>query len=349
EAALVEEPEPAEEAALAEEPESAEEAALIEEPEPEEEAALVEEPEEKTALVEEPEPVEEQDDFSDTSETLLNPEDALEEYNDSELKSVDELLNELQQVEDESYVETPEWSTEDLDDEIEEVEVDLGDDPLADEAEPEPSLEDEILDTSNSEELVESSEQELDDTPLLEADNQLPSHSDELESDNLEDDVKDISPSQTEQDLASALSAGNDLDNLDDDFDDELLIDNDFAELDNELEGAEEIQPLDLNDSQETALDEQTSATAEPLQEDDLDDDLLIDELAEQGSELENELDDDELANTPPTALNEEIADLPENVDTDTKDVSVSQTEQDLANALAAESSLDSLEDDFDD
>ncbi|MBB1387781.1 hypothetical protein H5119_20095, partial [Pseudoalteromonas sp. SG45-5] len=142
---------------------------------------------------------------------------------------------------------------------------------------------------------------------------------------------------------------------IDDADNDELLASSDENsvddEFDNELEEAEEIQPLDLDDSQEAAADDQTSDTAEPLQEDDLDDDLLIDdELAELGSELENELgDDDELANTPPTALNEEITDLPENVDTDTKDVSVSQTEQDLANALAAESSLDSLEDDFDD
>ncbi|MBB1384012.1 hypothetical protein H5119_00375, partial [Pseudoalteromonas sp. SG45-5] len=139
---------------------------------------------------------------------------------------------------------------------------------------------------------------------------------------------------------------------IDDADNDELLASSDENsvddEFDNELEEAEETQPLDLDDSQETALDEQTSATAEPLQEDDLDDDLLIDdELAELGSELENELgDDDELVNAPPTALDEE---LPENVDADTKGVSVSQTEQDLANALAAESSLDSLEDDFDD
>ena len=38
-----------------------------------------------------------------------------------------------------------------------------------------------------------------------------------------------MSPSQAEQDLANALSAGNDLDSLEDDFDDELLLNNEFS------------------------------------------------------------------------------------------------------------------------
>ncbi|MDR9824043.1 hypothetical protein RCJ22_00300, partial [Vibrio sp. FNV 38] len=127
---------------------------------------------------------------TDTSQSLLDPEDALEEYTDDTLKSVDELLNELHQATDDDYVETPDWPLDELDDDLEEIEVDLGDDPLAsDEADltqDDESQEDELV--TPSEELDEYPELELDDSqPIEDEPSFVP---EELQGDSLDGDAK---------------------------------------------------------------------------------------------------------------------------------------------------------------
>ncbi|TMP65358.1 hypothetical protein CWB76_19155, partial [Pseudoalteromonas sp. S1609] len=64
-------------------------------------------------------------DFTDTSSNLPDPEDALGEYNDENLDSVDDLLSELEQTSDD-YVEAPDWSVDGLDEQPEpEAELEL--------------------------------------------------------------------------------------------------------------------------------------------------------------------------------------------------------------------------------
>ncbi|CAI87132.1 FimV/HubP family polar landmark protein [Pseudoalteromonas translucida] len=250
----------------------------------------------ESALESEPElAVEEQDDFgdsiiedySDTSQTLLDPEDALEEYNDDNLKSVDELLNELQQAsDDEEYVEPPQWSVDDFNDV---TEAELGDDPLgiendesellADESVPDVAAPSEELDVDEYPEL------DLNDDAILTADEQQAFTPQELQGDNLDGDAKGMASSQAEQDLANSLLAGGNLDSLNDDFDDELLIENDFSELDSEQQNEDEL--LAITSPPEV----DTSNSSEQQLNDDVSDDLLneVDDI--QIEQLNEELD----------------------------------------------------------
>ena len=147
----------------------------------------------------------------------MDEEDLLDEYDDPALKSVDELLNELQQEDD--YVADPQWSsTDDLNDDIEEVEIDLGDDPLDEEgisSDIDLAAEDESPET---EDITPS--QELEEYPELELDY------DDMDSPQNE---AELPLSQTEQDLANAMAGGQEIDNLEHDFDDEQLIEDDFT------------------------------------------------------------------------------------------------------------------------
>ncbi|WP_352296297.1 FimV/HubP family polar landmark protein [Pseudoalteromonas sp. 20-MNA-CIBAN-0454] len=251
----------------------------------------------ESALESEPElAVEEQDDFgdsiiedySDTSQTLLDPEDALEEYNDDNLKSVDELLNELQQAsDDEEYVEPPQWSVDDFNDV---TEAELGDDPLgiendesellADESVPDVAAPSEELDVDEYPEL------DLNDDAILTADEQQAFTPQELQGDNLDGDAKGMASSQAEQDLANSLLAGGNLDSLNDDFDDELLIENDFTELDSEQQNEDEL--LAITSPPEV----DTSNSSEQQLNDDVSDDLLneVDDI--QIEQLNEELDE---------------------------------------------------------
>ncbi|SJN48396.1 FimV/HubP family polar landmark protein [Pseudoalteromonas sp. JB197] len=240
--------------------------------------------------------VEEQDDFgdsiiedySDTSQTLLDPEDALEEYNDDNLKSIDELLNELQQAsDDEEYVEPPQWSVDDFNDV---TEAELGDDPLgiendesellADESVPDVAAPSEELDVDEYPEL------DLNDDAILTADEQQAFTPQELQGDNLDGDAKGMASSQAEQDLANSLLAGGNLDSLNDDFDDELLIENDFSELDSEQQNEDEL--LAITSPPEV----DTSNSSEQQLNDDVSDDLLneVDDI--QIEQLNEELDE---------------------------------------------------------
>ena len=251
----------------------------------------------ESALESEPElAAEEQDDFgdsiiedySDTSQTLLDPEDALEEYNDDNLKSVDELLNELQQAsDDEEYVEPPQWSVDDFNDV---TEAELGDDPLgiendesellADESVPDVAAPSEELDVDEYPEL------DLNDDAILTADEQQAFTPQELQGDNLGGDAKGMASSQAEQDLANSLLAGGNLDSLNDDFDDELLIENDFSELDSEQQNEDELLPIT------SPPEVDTSNSSEQQLNDDVSDDLLneVDDI--QIEQLNEELDE---------------------------------------------------------
>ncbi|MEM5549024.1 FimV/HubP family polar landmark protein, partial [Pseudoalteromonas fuliginea] len=107
-----------------------------------------------------------------------------------------------------------------------------------------------------------NSSTEIDETLNVEDD----ADSDEL-SVNLDDEPTHSLPSQTEQDLMNALSAENDLNSLDDDFDDELLLDNDFTELDAELESTAGSETM-ISENPDEALSnelagEQTNADRE--------------------------------------------------------------------------------------
>ena len=167
--------------------------------------------------------------FNEDSDELLDEDDSLDEFADPSLKSVDELLNEIGEEDD--YVEAPDWSIDEPEQDIEEVEIDLGDDPLADE-----DLTDEFDLTADEEPLQQDTvtpSQELEEYPELELDEagfEL-DESDEGTSSELDEDAP-LQLSQAEQDLANSLATGNELDQLDDDFDDEILLDNEFTEDD---------------------------------------------------------------------------------------------------------------------
>ncbi|MBB1419641.1 hypothetical protein H5187_20575, partial [Pseudoalteromonas sp. SG44-1] len=225
----------------------------------------------------------------ESSDDLLDEDDLLEEYNDPSLKSVDDLLNELQQEDD--YVEPPQWSdVDELNDDIEEVEIDLGDDPLADEElgdEFDLALEDEPL----SNDTVTPS-LELDDYPDLELDDEeIDSDAelaDETELETSGADTPELKLSQAEQDLANAMAGGHDLDSLEQDFDDELLIED---ELITEDEPVAEDEPvvedgLVAEDELTDALEDEyrgdfATELEEPLEQslsdDQLDDDFMAD------------------------------------------------------------------------
>ncbi|MBB1280910.1 FimV/HubP family polar landmark protein [Pseudoalteromonas sp. SR41-1] len=310
---------------LNEEPELIEEPELEEEPELDDEPELAEEPE----LKEEPELIDVTvDDFSDTSESLLDPEDALEEYTDDTLKSVDELLNELQQATDDDYIETPDWSLDELEDDLEEIEVDLGDDPLAGDDDSDLTKIEEQLDSdliTPSEELDEYPELELDDDhSLLENE---PSFEPQEPKENAPSEENAVALSQTEKDLANALSENANLDSLEDDFDDELLIDNDFSESEAKVEDESFDDDLlqEINDGIDSVEPVSIEEDTKPLN---------LDEVQET---LESEL-----PFTPEELQGDDL-------DGEAQGVASSQAEQDLSNALSENNDLDSLEDDFDD
>jgi len=74
--------------------------------------------------------------------------------------------------------------------------------------------------------------QELEEYPELELDEagfEL-DESDEDTSGELDEDAP-LQLSQAEQDLANSLATGNELDQLDDDFDDEILLDNELQKM----------------------------------------------------------------------------------------------------------------------
>ncbi|WP_024606168.1 MULTISPECIES: FimV/HubP family polar landmark protein [unclassified Pseudoalteromonas] len=308
-----------EEPVLDNEPELAEEPEFEEEPELDDEPELAEEPELIDVTV---------DDFSDTSESLLDPEDALEEYTDDTLKSVDELLNELQQATDDDYIETPDWSLDELDDDLEEIEVDLGDDPLAGDDDSDLTKIEEQLDSdliTPSEELDEYPELELDDDhSLLENE---PSFEPQEPKENAPREENAVALSQTEKDLANALSENANLDSLEDDFDDELLNDNDFSESEAKVEDESFDDDLlqEINDGIDSVEPVSIEEDTKPLN---------LDEVQET---LESEL-----PFTPEELQGDDL-------DGEAQGVASSQAEQDLSNALSENNDLDNLEDDFDD
>ncbi|MGB1978036.1 MAG: FimV/HubP family polar landmark protein, partial [Pseudoalteromonas tetraodonis] len=210
---------------------------------------------------------------TDTSSTLLDPEDAPDEYDDENFKSVDDLLSELEVTGDEDE-QVPDWSMDDLDDDLDEEEIDLGDDPLAGDiqsndlsSEDDELYEPEII--TPSEELGEYPELELDDELPLSDEEQQSLTPEELQGDNLDGDATGMSPSQAEQDLANALSAGNDLDSLEDEFDDELLLNNEFSELDIEQALGNDIS--ESADLTEQAADEQVVSSNDDFDDDQFD------------------------------------------------------------------------------
>ncbi|KPZ52121.1 hypothetical protein AN393_03557 [Pseudoalteromonas sp. P1-25] len=311
--------------------------------------------------------------FTDSSETLLDPEDAQGEYTDDTLKSVDELLSELEQATDEDYVENPDWALDDLDDDIEEVEVDLGDDPLDSQETPANPLldtqpENEVVNDTLSDD-IDFSDEKRDALDVTEQQQYLP---DELLGDELDGEATGMQPSQAEQDLANALS-GNELDSLEDDFDDELLIDNDFSELELEPQlAAEEIGEDDSRAQTDLSADELTDVASEldlPENTDEdkgvFDDDLLqsIDGLDEELNALLDEqvTPSEELDEYPELELDNDDFDLddqqsysPQELQGDELDgqssgMAPSQAEQDLANALAGNTGIDALDADLDD
>ena len=214
-----------------------------------------------------------EDDLTDTSSTLLDPEDAPDEYDDENFKSVDDLLGELEVTGDEDE-QVPDWSMDDLDGDLDEEEIDLGDDPLAGDiqsndlsSEDDELYEPEII--TPSEELGEYPELELDDELPLSDEEQQSLTPEELQGDNLDGDATGMSPSQAEQDLANALSAGNDLDSLEDEFDDELLLNNEFSELDIEQALGNDIS--ESADLTEQAADEQVVSSNDDFDDDQFD------------------------------------------------------------------------------
>ncbi|RZG07577.1 hypothetical protein EXT40_13535, partial [Pseudoalteromonas sp. CO133X] len=228
-------------------------------------------------------------DFSENSDDLLDDDDSLDEYDDPSLKSVDELLSEI--GEEEEYVAAPDWSIDEPNEDFEEVEIDLGDDPLAEEE----RVDDVDLDAEDeplSQDMVTPS-QELEEYPELEFD--------ELEAGEVVDETTnetELTPSQAEQDLADSLAAAG-VDQLDDDFDDEILIDNEFTEddlIDSDEENTQEGDNLlDLGTEHEQ---EQTLADKEPastddfsdISDDDIDDDFMADLTQTDFDALLNEL-----------------------------------------------------------
>ena len=246
--------------------------------------------------------------FNEDSDELLDEDDSLDEFDDPSLKSVDELLNEIGEEDD--YVEAPDWSIDEPEQDIEEVEIDLGDDPLADE-----DLTDEFDLTADEEPLQQDTvtpSQELEEYPELELDEagfEL-DESDEDTSGELDEDAP-LQLSQAEQDLANSLATGNELDQLDDDFDDEILLDNEFTED-------------DILDPEDDLSDQsQSEGTTELTSEAPIDD-----EVADSQDELEEfpefELDDIELDDA----------------------VEAEQTLADIESNLADEADLSELSDD---
>ena len=246
--------------------------------------------------------------FNEDSDELLDEDDSLDEFDDPSLKSVDELLNEIGEEDD--YVEAPDWSIDEPEQDIEEVEIDLGDDPLADE-----DLTDEFDLTADEEPLQQDTvtpSQELEEYPELELDEagfEL-DESDEGTSSELDEDAP-LQISQAEQDLANSLATGNELDQLDDDFDDEILLDNEFTED-------------DILDPEDDLSDQsQSEGTTELTSEAPIDD-----EVADSQDELEEfpefELDDIELDDA----------------------VEAEQTLADIESNLADEADLSELSDD---
>ncbi|KPW04763.1 FimV/HubP family polar landmark protein [Pseudoalteromonas sp. P1-8] len=246
--------------------------------------------------------------FNEDSDELLDEDDSLDEFADPSLKSVDELLNEIGEEDD--YVEAPDWSIDEPEQDIEEVEIDLGDDPLADE-----DLTDEFDLTADEEPLQQDTvtpSQELEEYPELELDEagfEL-DESDEGTSSELDEDAP-LQLSQAEQDLANSLATGNELDQLDDDFDDEILLDNEFTE--------DDILDPDDDLSEQSQSEGTTELTSEAP---------IDDEVADSQDELEEfpefELDDIELDDA----------------------VEAEQTLADIESNLADEADLSELSDD---
>ena len=252
--------------------------------------------------------------FNEDSDELLDEDDSLDEFDDPSLKSVDELLSEIGEEDD--YVAAPDWSIDEPEQDIEEVEIDLGDDPLADEdltdefdlaGEEEPLQQDTV---TPSQELEEYPELELDEAGF-ELDDSDEQASEELDADS------PLQLSQAEQDLANSLAAGNELDQLDDDFDDDILLDNEFTEQDM-------LDPEDdlLSSSENEAPSVQQFE--EPIDA----------EVADSQDELEDfpefELDDIELDDT--TAAEQTIADLESNLadETDLSEMSDDEIDDDF-------------------
>ncbi|TMP14661.1 hypothetical protein CWC02_18075, partial [Pseudoalteromonas sp. S2721] len=206
--------------------------------------------------------------FNEDSDEQLDEDDSLDEFDDPSLKSVDELLNEIGEEDD--YVEAPDWSIDEPEQDIEEVEIDLGDDPLADE-----DLTDEFDLTADEEPLQHDTvtpSQELEEYPELELDEagfEL-DESDEDTSNELDEDAP-LQLSQAEQDLANSLAAGNELDQLDDDFDDEILLDNEFTEddvLDPEDDLSDQSQSEGATElTSEAPIDDEVADSQDELEE----------------------------------------------------------------------------------
>ncbi|WP_442961242.1 FimV/HubP family polar landmark protein [Pseudoalteromonas sp. SWN166] len=162
---------------------------------------------------------------------------------------------------------------------------------------------------------------------------ELPFTPEELQGDDLDGEAPGIASSQAEQDLANSLMADAGLDNfkdsLEDDFDDELLIDNDFSELETEDELLNDDLLQEINDEIEPAESPSIEEDTKPLN---------LDEVQET---LESEL-----PFTPEELQGDDL-------DGEAPGIASSQAEQDLANSLMADAGLDnfkdSLEDDFDD
>jgi pilus assembly protein FimV len=172
--------------------------------------------------------------------------------------------------------------------------------------------------------------------------------SDDSKLDTLDSNSGNSSPSQTEQDLANALSEGTDLDSLEDDFDDELLIESDFAEPDTESDTAlntdAEIKEESAVETELGLADEKLDSVESQLDETIIDD--LLDDVddtkfevvdADEPDDLDSGFDDSLLEQQ----LSDEIADGQTNVD---REAEITQTESSQSSDVSSD---DKLDDDF--
>ncbi len=237
--------------------------------------------------------------FHEDSDGLVDAEDNINEFDDPSLKSVDQLLSEI--VEEDDYVTSPDWSTAEPEAEVEEVEIDLGDDPLADE-----DLTDEY-DLSIDEEPIQQEtvtpSQELEEYPELELDESSVALGSSIEqsSERLADDGA-VQSSLAEQDLANSLAKGNELDQLEHDYDDDILIDNELSAGD-VLESTDNLFDFSENEGTEKITSEESTVAEGYDNQDDSDKSENLTEF---------ELDEIELDDAAPTE--QTIADIESNL-----------------------------------
>ncbi len=187
-----------------------------------------------------------------------------------------------------------------IDNDFSELETEIEDESLDDElrqkindevdsVEP-PSIEDDTK-PLNLDEVQETLESELPFTP------------EELQGDDLDGEAPGIASSQAEQDLANALMTDADLDGLENDFDDEILIENDFSELDAEFD--EDSLEQALTDELSDESQEQTNAEREAQL-------TSLDEVGSTDISSDDELDEEFMSNLTQTDFDSLLSELAE-------------------------------------